>query len=185
MGRKSKLTLKQWGEVEKRLLAGEGARAIARDYTVTDAAIRLRFTSTHKTVKDVANQLLSADRALKSLPISSQLLALNLLDELKAVSAHLVSAARLGASTAHRLAGIANEEVGKVVDLEKSVGSLRHVAILTKMSNDASVIGLNLLAANKEVLKNENAAPAADTVADLSDEELDHELAEYGIDVKS
>lgn len=64
----------------------------------------------------------------------------------------------MGAATAHRLSAIANSQVAKVDDADpsKSMDMLRDVAVLTKMANDASTIGLNLLSANKEMVKNAN-----------------------------
>lgn len=62
----------------------------------------------------------------------------------------------MGAATAHRLSAIANSQVAKVDDADpsKSMDMLRDVAVLTKMANEASTIGLNLLSANKEIVKN-------------------------------
>ena len=97
MGRKSSLTDAQWAEVGKRLLKGEPARAIARDFKTSEASVRRKFPAQRKDVKDVANQLVAADAALKALPISSQIDAITLASELSAVSMHLAGAAKFGA----------------------------------------------------------------------------------------
>lgn len=156
MGRKSKLTEQQWQEIGQRLLANERPSDLAREFGVSPAVLSRRFAKKTATVKDVANQLVSADRALKALPIAQQIEAVTLADELKVISMHLAKAARLGSATAHRLAGIAHGKVQEIDDaapLAESMESLRNVAVLTKMANEASTIGVNLLAANKDMLK--------------------------------
>lgn len=156
MGRKSKLTDKQWSEVDRRLLEGESARAIAPDFGVSEAAIRQRKTSHVESIKSVANQIVTAERALSALPITSQISAHNLAAKLRAISDNLASAAHHGAATAHRLAALANAEVQKVDDADplSSLDAMRGVALLTKLSNDSAQTGLNLLAANKDQAKN-------------------------------
>jgi hypothetical protein len=95
--------------------------------------------------------------ALKALPISAQISAHNLADRLKSISAHLAGAADYGASTAHRLAGIANAQVAKIDDADplgpESLESLKGISALTKLANESSTIAINLLSANKEMVK--------------------------------
>lgn len=178
MARPSKLTDKQWTVIEKRLIDGESARALGREFGISDAAIRKRFGSQHKDIKRVANQMVEAEIAFKSLPISSQVLAKNLSDKLISISEHLAGAAEYGAMTAHRLAGIANDQVSLIDDAEpeKSVESLKRINALTKMANESSEIGINLLRANKEMVddlnKSSKPAPPAIDYGKLSKEAL-------------
>nr|WP_315471747.1 hypothetical protein [uncultured Rhodoferax sp.] len=94
---------------------------------------------------------------MKALPISSQIDALTLVDELRAVSNHLASAAKFGSATAHRLAGIAHAKVQEIDDAKplnaESMEALKGIAVLTKIANEASTIGVNLLNANKDQIK--------------------------------
>ena len=160
MGRKSSLTDKQWAEIEKKLIAGESGRQLAKVYGISEAAIRKRFGSHVKQIKDVANQLVAAEAAFDSLPISAQISARTLANELREISLHLAGAARYGSATAHRLSGIAHGKVQEIDDSkpldEASLESLKGIAVLTRMANDSSQIGLNLLAANKEAIKEMN-----------------------------
>lgn len=158
MGRRSKLTPGQWEEVSRRLLAGEKARALAKEYGVAESTIRERFSDVHSEIKDVANQIVSADRSLKALPISAQIAAISLAEELKAISTHLASAAKMGAATAHRLASLANSEVQKIDDAEplRSIENLKGVSVLTKLANESADIGINLLKANKDMIDDMN-----------------------------
>lgn len=164
MPRPSKLTPQQWSEVERRLLSGESARALGREFDVSEAAIRKRFganqtVSTQSTqVRTVAEKLADANTALEALPIAQRQVAIDLADKLRSISGSLASAAELGAKTAHRLQALANSEVSKVDDAQplQSMEALKGVAALTKLANDSASIALNLLAANKDTVKRLN-----------------------------
>ncbi len=108
MGRPSKLSPAQWEQIKQRLIAGEIAADLAREFGVSPTAISTRVSKQVETAKAVANQLVAADTALRSLPISEQVSVLTLADNLRAISMHLAGAAKFGAATAHRLAGIAH-----------------------------------------------------------------------------
>ncbi len=173
MGRKSSLTERQWVEIGKRLLSGkESARSLAREFGTSEASLRRKFPSQRKDVKNVANQIVAAEEALKRLPISSQIDALALVDELKAISTHLAGAGKYGAMTAHRLSGIAHAKVVEIDDAapldEGSLESLKGIAALTRTANMASEIGINLLRANKDQIDQMN-KPESDSTQLLRD----------------
>jgi hypothetical protein len=163
MGRKSSLTEKQWNEIGKRLVDGEAGRVLAREFGISEAAIRKRFGSQVKQIKDVANQLVATEAAFKALPISAQISARTLADKLIAISDHLAGAAEYGAATAHRLSGIAHGKIAMIDDAaplnEESLESLKGIAVLTKMANESSEIAINLLRANKEKVDELNKTP--------------------------
>ncbi|CAJ0701628.1 hypothetical protein LMG19089_02886 [Ralstonia edaphis] len=156
MGRPSKLTDAQWEEIKRRLLEGESGRLLAQEFGISETAIRKKVSSQVSEIKSVANQLVSAQSALKSLPISSQISAQTLAQRLMSISGHLASAADYGAATAHRLAGIAHAKVEEIDDAGPltpgSIEALKGVAVLTKMANESSEIGINLLRANKDAV---------------------------------
>jgi hypothetical protein len=162
MARKSPLTEKQWAEIERRLLAGEKAAALANEFGINRSAISRRFSQQIATVKNVANQLFEADVALKSLPVAQQNQALTVLDDLKAISAHLGGAGKYGAMTAHRLNGIANMQLDKIDESElhdpesASFQIVKTVAGLTEVANKAAQTGINLLNANKDQIAKAN-----------------------------
>jgi len=160
MGRRSSLTEKQWQDIGERLLRGESGRSLAKEYGVSEAAIRKRFGSRTKEIKDVANQLVAAETAFKALPISAQISARTLADELKDISMHLASAARYGAATAHRLHGIAHSKASEIDDAapldDKSRVALTDIAVLTKIANASAEIGTNILKANKDNITQED-----------------------------
>lgn len=160
MGRKSKLNEKQWAEIEKRSLAGESGRRLAEEFGVSEGAIRKKIGTQVRTIKVVANQLVDAKMALKELPISAQISAQNLADELMAISMHLASTAKYNAATAHRMAGIANAKAAEIDDAapltDESRAALKDVGVLVAMSNTASEVPLGLLKANKEAVDSIN-----------------------------
>lgn len=175
MGRPSKLTEKQWLVIAERMAAGESVRSLAREFKVSESTIRERLSAQTEKVKKVANQILATERELKSLPISAQITAHNLADQLRSISSHLASAANYGAATAHRLSGIANGKVSQIDDDkpmdEASVESLKGIAVLTKLANASAEIGINLLRANKEAIDNMNKGDDSLVVNLLSSDE--------------
>ncbi|WP_417285053.1 helix-turn-helix domain-containing protein [Comamonas sp.] len=177
MGRPSKLTEKQWGEITARLVAGERAADLAREYGVSKAAVSSRVSKRAETIHSVANQVVTAERSLARLPVSEQLIAVNLASKLRAISDNLASAAQYGAQTAHRLSALANSEVAKVDDADplkrESVEAMKGVAVLTKLANDSASIALNLLAANKETIKELNSEePQSQGIGNVSPQQL-------------
>jgi hypothetical protein len=162
MGRQSKLTDAQWEKIGKRLLAGDSVSALAREFNVSKSTISGRFSERNQNVKDAANQIVAAEIALAKLNVSEQIAARSLADDLKAISEHLAGAARFGAATAHRLSGIAHNKVAEIDDAAPldagSMEALKGIAALTRLANESSEIGVNLLRANKEHVDAVNAA---------------------------
>ena len=157
MGRPSKLTPEQWEDLHKRLLAGEPARVLGREFGLSEAAIRKKFGANQKVsaqssqVRTVAEKLADSAAALEALPISQRPVAIDLAAKLRNISNSLACAAELGAATAHRLNALANTEVAKVDDAEPltSIDNLKSVGVLTKLANESAHVALNLLNANK------------------------------------
>jgi len=155
MGRPSKLTDKQWQQIGKRLLAGEKARPLAREFGVSEAAIRGKFSAHMEKVKSVANQIVATREQLDSMPVSAQIDAFNLADKLRSISSHMAGAAVFSAASAHRLMGMAHEQVQKIDDAEpeRTMVAMQRFGALNKLANEAAHIPLNLLSANKESVK--------------------------------
>lgn len=171
MGRKSKLTPDQWNEIQKRHIDGESLRSLAKEFGVSESSARERISAQSAQIKTVANQIVTAERALAQLPVSAQITAQNLASKLRAISDNLASAAQYGAATAHRLSALANSEVAKVDDADPlaSAEKLRGVAALTTLANESGKIALNLLAANKEDVARVNRGDADKKPLELSD----------------
>lgn len=160
MGRPSKLRDSQWDQIGKRLLQGEKAAELAREFGISKASISTRFSERLGTVREVAHQIVETDKRVAALPIADQIAARSLADELRAISSHLAGAAKYGAATAHRLAGIANAKSAEIDDAEPlneaSRNAIKDIAVLTHTANQASEIALNLLKANKDSIDDLN-----------------------------
>lgn len=163
----AKLTEFQWNQIAERMAAGESINKLAREFNVERSTISRRLSAQTEEVKKVAVKIVESKMALKTLPVSAQITANNLADKLISISEHLAGAANYGAATAHRLAGIANSKVQLVDDArpldEKSLLELKGIAVLTKLANESSEIGINLLRANKEKVDELNKGPV-DTI---------------------
>lgn len=161
MGRPSKLTEKQWREIERRHLAGEKIRPLAREFGISEASVRDRISSQTKAIKTVARQIVETEQNFAALPINSQIHAKALADQLRSISSHLASAANYGAMTAHRIAGIVHSKIDQIDDFDPtgdddSMTALKQIAGLTRIANESADIGLNLLRANKETIDSIN-----------------------------
>jgi sugar phosphate isomerase/epimerase len=148
MGRPSKLAPDVWAAIERRLVSGEGVRGLAREYRIDPAAISRRFPQQTQHVRDLARRLADVHTDVAALPASQQHLVVQLADELRSISRHLAAAARLGSQTAVVLAAKAREQVATVND----EASLRAVAMMTRIANEAAETGLALLRSNEHAV---------------------------------
>jgi transcriptional regulator with XRE-family HTH domain len=84
MGRPSKLSPRAWDALAARLLAGERAADLAREFGVSKSAVSERLSGQVKTVRRVAWQLFDAEQAVRALPRAEQVAALRIADDLRA-----------------------------------------------------------------------------------------------------
>jgi len=174
MGRKSALTPEQWIEIERRhLIDGESINSLAKAFKVDESTIRKKINpnkperdKSAKPLRELAQEKAESDRRSKdisdqiaALPVARQRIVTDLAQRLTNISGHLASAAEYGAATAHRLSGIAHMKVAEIDDsapLAENILTLKDISILTKMANESSEIGMNLLRANKEAVERLN-----------------------------
>lgn len=160
MPRPSKLTDAKWEEIGKKLLSGESTSELARQYGVSKGAISQRFSKRNLEIKDVANQIVKTDLALSKLNVSEQIAAVSLADDLKAITGHVISAARYSAATSNRLAGMAHIKSAELDDSEglsaDAIERRKDVMMLQRMANEAASIPIDLLKANKDAVDNMN-----------------------------
>jgi hypothetical protein len=199
MGRKSSLTPEQWVEIERRhLVDGESINSLAVEFGVNESSIRRRIKPNkaelpngEKPLRVLALEKVEADtqsrriaEQIAELPIARQQIVNDLASLLTDISGHLAGAAKYGAATAHRLSGIAHAKAAEIDDGQpltaESVEALKGIAVLTRMANDASEIGVNLLRANKETIDDINRRAAEESrVENYTDEQLDALIAEH------
>jgi predicted DNA-binding protein YlxM (UPF0122 family) len=176
MGRKSALTAEQWLDIERRhVVDGESINALAAEFGVNESSIRRKIKPNKAELPNGENPLraLAKERVrvdaeskriaeqIAELPYAKQQIVADLARKLANVSSHLASAAEISSASAHRLSILANQQLELVDDVNplKSAGELQAVALLQKMANSSSEIGLNLLRANKDALQMEDEPP--------------------------
>lgn len=170
MARPPTITEKQWKDIESRVIGGDSMRAVARDYNISEGSIRKRINTHTKPVKNIANQLAKAELALEALPINTQVKVRSLADELKDISHHLASAARLGAMTAHKLATIANIQA-EMIDEDNPLmneDAIKAVKVLGGMVNEHNQAAISLINSNKEQVSRLS-SPEEKEVKDIND----------------
>ena len=156
MGRPSKLTEKQWAEIERKHLGGETLTSLSQQYKVGISTISERVSERIPKFKQVAAALAYAEVEIENMNASEVDTVRSLTDTLKAITHHLGGAAKYGSMTAHRLAQIANiqtDRIDETATLDENQDALKSVMAMTRGANDAAAIGLNLLSANKEAAR--------------------------------
>ena len=150
MSRPPALTPHQQEDVRRRLAAGEGVRALAREFKVGPATIQ-RLAGHTERIRNVAEQLAAAQNALAALPPAHQYTAMSLAEKLRTVSDSMADVAVLGADTSRHLHELANTKAKAVnaENLETAGETLRAVAALTKMGNEAAAVPLGLISSTK------------------------------------
>ena len=170
MARPPTISDKQWREIESRVNGGESMRSVAKDYNVTEGAVRRHFNTKVKPVKELANQLATTEMAIEALPINTQVKVRSLADELKDISHHLASSARLGAMTAHKLANIANYQAEMIDENNPLMNeeAIKAVKVLGGMVNEHNQAAINLINSNKEQV-HRLSSPEEREVKDIND----------------
>lgn len=189
MGRRSSMTPVQKLQAESRIYAGEEYRAVARDMGVAESTLRGMFSAARNDVKIVADQLVAAETALRELPITAQIGAVNLAAQLMSITTNLANAAAHGATVSSRMMALAAKRSARVDsdDPGTAMRSQNDVAAFLKLGNMAAEVPLNLISKNKDAmdgLVKEELKPRKAALKDLTDEQLAKEAAKYGFDIK-
>lgn len=157
VGRPSKLKDDQWKIIEERMTNGESIRSLSREFKIGESSIRARLSAQVESIKNVSNQIVATDMALRALPISAQISAHNRAYRLRALSEHVEGSALFGAATAHRLQGIANSQIDLIDDSdpfsENNVKIINGVSAYTKVANDSNQTAINLIKANQSAFE--------------------------------
>lgn len=151
MGRRSKLTEKQWMEISQRALNGEPMRALAREFGIAESSLREKISAQNAQIKALANQKVTLESKIKALPVTAQVQVFNLADELAAIQTNIVGAGRYGSVIAKHSLKIAAKQMATVDpdDPMESADTLQAISGLTRIANDASTIGMTLTRYNQ------------------------------------
>ena len=146
MARPSKLSDRQWAEIEKRHLDGESIRSLAREFKVSESTIRERISAQSAQVKKVANQIVETNQALKALPISAQISAHNRAARLMAIQDATDDAAIAGSITSKRVSEAVQRRVNAQTDDELlDAENMRGVMAAGMVSNTHAKLGIDVM----------------------------------------
>ena len=151
----AKISEKQWIDIERRSLAGESNRSLAKEYGVSEGAIRKRIGTRCKNIKAVAQQIVNTERLISTLPEGAQIKARTLAERLMSISEHGASAAEYGMMTAHKLTKLAHTQANKLeVDENVPVDNvmLASIMALQQTANEAAKTGIKLIEAGRDML---------------------------------
>jgi hypothetical protein len=154
---KSKLTDKQWQEIIKRKLDGEANTVLAREYGVTEGAIRNKATTICNKIKDTASQIVAVEAALSSFPDATRLITIDYASELRVMSNNMLSAGVSSSGTSAKLARVAQAMATKIQyhetmtpeEMEEQLLLLKSVIALQTTANTANTIPMGLLSLNR------------------------------------
>lgn len=189
MTKRKQLSFDVWKEIERRYILGDSLITLQRDYDVGMAALRARLCVRAENVKIVAHQIAEAETAFDNLNTEDQITTRKLADELRFISHTMARAGRMAAMTAARLTTEAEMEsrLLRVIGPEgrEMLDRVRvsDVAALMKTANLAAEIPMGLIRGNKEAFSDTDAPDRK--AQQLSDVELNTELARYGINLQS
>jgi len=148
MTKRAKFSDEEWYRICQRVDRGEAITAVAKEFGISDAAIRKRREwYKDRTINLVANQLVTAEVLYNELPTNLKVEVRTLADRLKLVTTHLFDAAINGAMTASRLSQYAHTATDKIdsVDPITSMAELQAIAALTQTANEAGRAGMKLI----------------------------------------
>lgn len=161
MGVKSKLSETTWQEIGRRYLAGEGSRALGREFEIGEGAIRKRFSTQGTQVKKLANTLAATELQISNLPIGTQIAVRTMADSLKIISGNLLDGAAKGAILYNHFKSVALSKKDMVsADGELDEEATKQIAGLIRVATLAAEVPLQLVKASKEI--NEAGAAAKD-----------------------
>ena len=139
-------------EIDRMRARGYTLREIAAKTGISVTSVRNNLSLDSAEVRRVAEKITEAEAAFNELSTVSQLACRDLADELRLISFNLAGAAGHGSFTAFRLSALAARQVGKV-DADDPMANpevLQAISALTKMSNDAAYLSVQLIQAHKD-----------------------------------
>lgn len=151
MARKSPLSAKQWKEIEQRFYAGERASALAREFGITEAAIRKRFGAKKKDAKKLAIQIVAVETEFNDAEIGTKILARTYADKILAMQDLSSDVGINGLTVAKRLGDVLTKRVAEKTDEElMDEGAIRQLMATGMAINAHSKIGMDMMVANNK-----------------------------------
>ena len=138
---------------------------MARYFGVSPSLFSEKFSDRKVVIEKAAVQVAEVQNVLESLSETELECTLTLAEQLREISSNMAIAATFSSKTAGRLSQIAHSQLRHVGNTDapmtpEQIEQLKTVHGVNRMANDASVIPLGLLNANKESVKIINNATA-------------------------
>lgn len=169
MARKSPLSAKQWKEIEQRFYAGETASSLAREFGVTEAAIRKRFGTKKKDAKSLALQIVEVETKFNGSDLGTKLLARTYADKILAMQELSSDVGINGLTVAKRLGDVLTKRVAEKTDEElMDEGAIRQLMATGMAINAHSKIGMDMMVANNKQQKVPNTDDQAQFLRELA-----------------
>ena len=142
MGRPSKLSEAQWGEVLRRAAQGETVAALAFRFKVDKGTISRRVSQQVQNVKSLAGRIAEDENALEAMPVSQRIATRTLADQLKSIGENVTRAAIASSESAAFLSEAARDRAKEAVLKEKDSAG-RKVDPIAAMEADGLQIAAN------------------------------------------
>lgn len=169
MARKSPLSPKQWKEIEQRFYAGERASALAREFGITEAAIRKRFGAKKKDAKRLALQIVAVETEFNSSEMGTKILARTYADKILAMQDLSSDVGINGLTVAKRLGDVLTKRVAEKTDDElMEIEHMRQLMTAGLAINAHSKIGMDMMVANNKQPKTPETDDQAAFLRELS-----------------
>ena len=179
MARPSKLTPHQIESIKDEKMRGATLVQLAEKYKVGFATISRIVSERVSEMKNVAETIAKAKEPLKDFNVMERVSITRYADDLLTISDNLADASKIGSATSARLQGIAERQSRKIetrldIDGKETIvidgDALKMTMAVTQVANEAAKTSLNLLAANKEQIKefnDENKPPLSPYLVDI------------------
>lgn len=159
MGRPSKLSDRQWAEIEQRAVNGESVTALAKEFKIARCQVSNRVSKQKKTVKTIVGQI-------KALPVSIQRSVITLAERNIGTRQNVAIIAHEGSTLAARIA-IAARERGSAMDLATATPEdLRPLAAMGSVMETFARVGVTR-DEKAPALAESDAPDLGDVMADL------------------
>jgi transcriptional regulator with XRE-family HTH domain len=159
MARPPKLNDRQKEEIKAKRLRGITLVELAKEYNVSFALISSTVSERVSEMDKVARSIANAKLPLKDFNVSERASITTFAEELIEISTNISKTARHTSSVAAKYAEIASlqfDRIDPLKTLEENTDSIRSVNAMVDGANKASHVSLNLIAANKETVKDMN-----------------------------
>ena len=144
----------QWKEIERRLVDGERAAALALEFGVTRSAIsaRLKIPRQRKAI-ELAEQIYELDVNLTKFDKITVSKAYNLAEQMRIINNNMVEGNTHRAKSYAKLSEIAHHHVKKIDHENPDFETLQLVAGITRVGNDVAAPVNAMLVVHKEKLQ--------------------------------